>query len=74
VGTINYRHYMNKTTQARVKATSCPCNTSDPIPGWLIDVIADEKLKAGWNTKRSNMCPTHFVAKTTSGVCPFCEE
>ena len=51
------------------EATACGCDSRRSLPGWLLDKIADEKFLAGWDTRRSNQCPTCFEFRSVNGSC-----
>jgi len=44
-------------------------NEKKVIPGWLIEKIWLEKLTGGFDCKKSNICQTCFVARSSAGSC-----
>lgn len=54
------------------KVVCQPCVNDDKHkvpPSWLLDKLADEKLSGGYNTKRSNVCVSCFVARSSNDTC-----
>jgi hypothetical protein len=62
------------TTRQQMDYQPCGCDgLGFRPPGWLIDKIVEEKRTGGYNTKKSNICVTHNIARTKNGTCIECE-
>lgn len=57
------------TAREKMLYVNCGCDDKNKPPTWLLDKIADEKLKGGFNTSRSNQCPICFQQKSKNGSC-----
>lgn len=40
-----------------------------PLPGWMLDRIAEQKLTGGYDTKPSNICDRCHLARSRNGSC-----
>jgi len=48
---------------------SCLCDSRNKPPGWLLDKLAEEKLKGGYNTRKDNLCTGCYQYKSVNGSC-----
>jgi hypothetical protein len=66
---LEYQRKQPYTPGQRMNYRACPCDGKKVFPGAILDIIEDQKLSGGFNTKRSNQCQTCFQVKSVNGAC-----
>jgi hypothetical protein len=57
------------TPRQQLNYEQCGCDGKSKPPSWLLDKIADEKLKGGFVTKKSNLCTGCYTYRSVNGTC-----
>jgi hypothetical protein len=69
MSTTNYVQYMRK---AFPTGTPCDCDPKMTVPGWVFDMIAEQKLTGGYKLKvrgQSNVCGVCHLTRSVNGTC-----